>query len=236
LPNHHYSGVYGLLKLTLPALLPSALDRVVVLDTDVALATDLCDLWRQFEHFPSHASLGLVENQSDWYLPVKLWWRRRPPWPALKRGFNTGVILMRLDRLRAMNWSTAWRAETDRLLVTSQHLSTQLADQDVFNAVVAAQPDLAHKLSCEWNLQFSDHSNSRVCRGRPRIFHFNSLSKGQERRDERVAFYRRHLLIFQQMDGAHFQPIAANSSNAAEKLSDETECEVLNKTRFTTFR
>lgn len=32
--------------------------------------------------------LGLVENQSDWYLGNL--WKNHRPWPALGRGFNTG--------------------------------------------------------------------------------------------------------------------------------------------------
>ena len=38
-----------------------------------------------------------VENQSNWYIPGKLWKNHRP-WPAIGRGFNTGVILMDLAR------------------------------------------------------------------------------------------------------------------------------------------
>lgn len=35
--------------------------------------------------------LGLVENQSDWYLGNL--WKNHRPWPALGRGFNTGKLL-----------------------------------------------------------------------------------------------------------------------------------------------
>ncbi len=49
--------------------------------------------------FGPDAAIGLVENQSDWYIPGKLWKNHRP-WPAIGRGFNTGVVLMHLDRLR----------------------------------------------------------------------------------------------------------------------------------------
>ena len=41
IPNKHYSGIYGLLKLTLPKILPQFLKKVIVLDTDVTLATDM---------------------------------------------------------------------------------------------------------------------------------------------------------------------------------------------------
>ena len=41
IPNKHYSGIYGLLKLTLPKILPRSLDKTIVLDTDVTLANDI---------------------------------------------------------------------------------------------------------------------------------------------------------------------------------------------------
>ena len=51
IPNKHYSGIYGLLKLTLPKILPSKLTKVIVLDTDVTLATDISRLWQLFADF-----------------------------------------------------------------------------------------------------------------------------------------------------------------------------------------
>lgn len=36
--------------------------------------------------------IGLVENQSDWYLGNL--WKNHKPWPALGRGFNTGEGLL----------------------------------------------------------------------------------------------------------------------------------------------
>ena len=41
IPNKHYSGIYGLLKLTLPKILPKHLEKTIVLDTDVTLANDI---------------------------------------------------------------------------------------------------------------------------------------------------------------------------------------------------
>lgn len=51
IPNKHYSGVYGLLKLTLPKLLPQTLNQVIVLDTDVTFSADIADLWAVFSSF-----------------------------------------------------------------------------------------------------------------------------------------------------------------------------------------
>ncbi|EDL87368.1 like-glycosyltransferase (predicted), isoform CRA_b [Rattus norvegicus] len=88
IPNKHYSGIYGLMKLVLTKTLPANLERVIVLDTDITFATDIAELWAVFHKFKGQQVLGLVENQSDWYLGNL--WKNHRPWPALGRGYNTG--------------------------------------------------------------------------------------------------------------------------------------------------
>jgi glycosyltransferase-like protein LARGE len=39
-----------------------------VLDTDVTFATDIAELWSLFKFVRGKKVMGLVENQSDWYL------------------------------------------------------------------------------------------------------------------------------------------------------------------------
>ncbi|KAL8614332.1 hypothetical protein ACOMHN_007670 [Nucella lapillus] len=125
IPNRHYSGVYGLMKLTLPKTLPTDLDKVIVLDTDVTFATDIAELWKIFRVLKGKQAIGLVENQSDWYLG-KLW-KNHQPWPALGRGFNTGVILLDLKMLRELSWMQMWRLVAEKELMSM--LSVSLADQ-----------------------------------------------------------------------------------------------------------
>lgn len=148
IPNKHYSGIYGLMKLLLPETLPPSLHRVIVLDTDVTFATDIMELWKMFAMMSresgSPPSLGLVENQSDWYLG-KIWKKQHQPWPAIGRGFNTGVMLLDLSRLRSSDWSTAWKSVAQRELTTL--LSTSLADQDIFNAVIKQDHNLVFRVS-----------------------------------------------------------------------------------------
>ena len=83
----HYSGIFGLMKLALNKVLPKDLRKVIVLDTDIALASDISQLWKLFEYvmlliiiliitvssmkvyylnfsdFDPDNALGLVENQ-----------------------------------------------------------------------------------------------------------------------------------------------------------------------------
>ncbi|KAJ7425827.1 glycosyltransferase-like protein LARGE1 [Willisornis vidua] len=56
IPNKHYSGIYGLMKLVLTKTLPSNLERVIVLDTDITFATDIAELWAVFHKFKGCSS------------------------------------------------------------------------------------------------------------------------------------------------------------------------------------
>ncbi|XP_036718357.1 LARGE xylosyl- and glucuronyltransferase 2 isoform X3 [Balaenoptera musculus] len=159
IPNKHYSGLYGLMKLVLPSALPPDLARVIVLDTDVTFASNIAELWALFAHFSDKQVIGLVENQSDWYLGNL--WRNHRPWPALGRGFNTGVILLRLDRLRRAGWEQMWKLTATRELLTLP--ATSLADQDIFNAIIKEHPWLVRPLPCVWNVQLSDHTLAERC-------------------------------------------------------------------------
>lgn len=146
IPNKHYSGIFGLMKLVLPQILPPTLDQVIVLDTDITFESDITELWNMFITMSSssqEATIGLVENQSDWYLGTL--WKHHNPWPAIGRGYNTGVMLLNLKRLRKHRWSTMWKSVAERELKTFN--STSLADQDIFNAVIKQNQSLVFPVS-----------------------------------------------------------------------------------------
>ncbi|XP_057636840.1 xylosyl- and glucuronyltransferase LARGE2 isoform X1 [Chionomys nivalis] len=238
IPNKHYSGLYGLMKLVLPSILPLSLARVVVLDTDVTFSSDIAELWALFAHFsgeapatlpwpapsptcpgpccvltlshspeaapscpplPDKQVIGLVENQSDWYLGNL--WKNHKPWPALGRGFNTGVILLQLDRLRQSGWEQMWKLMAKRELLTLQ--ATSLADQDVFNAVIKEHPELVHPLPCVWNVQLSDHTLAERCyleAADLKVIHWNSPKKLRVK-NKHAEFFRNLHLTFLGYDG-----------------------------------
>ncbi|XP_013774124.1 LARGE xylosyl- and glucuronyltransferase 1-like [Limulus polyphemus] len=198
-PNKHYSGVYGLMKLVLTKALPDVLEKIIVLDTDVTFATDIAELWRIFHKFTSKQAIGLVENQSDWYLG-KLWKNHRP-WPALGRGFNTGVILLHLQRLREISWMQMWRLIAEKELLSM--LSTSLADQDIINAVLKQHPYLIYRLPCQWNVQLSDNTLSELCYTEVqdlKVIHWNSPKKLKVK-NKHVEFFRNLYLTFLEYDG-----------------------------------
>ena len=177
IPNSHYSGVFGLLKLTLTSTLPATLNTVIVFDTDVMFAGDVARLWQLFAAIRKRGKLfGLVENQSNWYLG-KLWENHRP-WPALGRGFNTGVMMLDLQAMRGHGWEEMWFQVTTETL--QSYKETALADQDIINAVIKEHPDIHYMLPCAWNVQLSEHSLSEYCYRDAeefKIIHWNSPKK-----------------------------------------------------------
>ncbi|RXM36638.1 Glycosyltransferase-like protein LARGE1 [Acipenser ruthenus] len=245
IPNKHYSGIYGLMKLVLTKTLPSALERVIVLDTDITFATDIAELWAVFHKFKGQQVLGVVENQSDWYLGNL--WKNHRPWPALGRGFNTGVILLLLDRLRKLKWEQMWRLTAERELMSM--LSTSLADQDIFNAVFKQNPFLVYQLPCFWNVQLSDHTRSEKCYkdvSDLKVIHWNSPKKLRVK-NKHVEFFRNLYLTFLEYDGNLLRrelfgcPSEAdhNSENLQKKLSELDEddpCYEFRRERFTVHR
>uniref|UniRef100_A0ABI7ZEQ7 LARGE xylosyl- and glucuronyltransferase 2 n=1 Tax=Felis catus TaxID=9685 RepID=A0ABI7ZEQ7_FELCA len=164
IPNKHYSGLYGLMKLVLPGALPPDLARVIVLDTDVTFASDIAELWALFAHF-------------------------------------SGVILLRLDRLRQAGWGQMWKLTATRELLTLP--ATSLADQDIFNAVIKEHPGLVQPLPCVWNVQLSDHTLAERCYSEAsdlKVIHWNSPKKLRVK-NKHVEYFRNLYLTFLEYDG-----------------------------------
>ncbi|XP_043564881.1 LARGE xylosyl- and glucuronyltransferase 1 [Chiloscyllium plagiosum] len=245
IPNKHYSGIYGLMKLVLTKTLPASLERVIVLDTDITFATDIAELWAVLHKFKGQQVLGLVENQSDWYLGNL--WKNHRPWPALSRGYNTGVILLLLDKLRKMKWEQMWRLTAERELMNM--LSTSLADQDIFNAVIKQNPILVYQLPCFWNVQLSDHTRSEQCYkdvSDLKVIHWNSPKKLRVK-NKHVEFFRNLYLTFLEYDGNLLRrelfgcpsEVDKNSQNLQKQLlelDEDDPCYEFRRERFTVHR
>ncbi|XP_041969668.1 LARGE xylosyl- and glucuronyltransferase 2-like [Aricia agestis] len=173
IPNSHYSGVYGLVKLLFPKILPPSLSQVIVLDSDLTFLCDIAELWHLFRNMSSEQYLGLVENMSNWYYSTGRW-------PALGRGYNTGVMLLDLNKMRSkVDWRTLWYETVEDNLRTLKQ--TSLADQDVINAIIKNNPQIVYNMSCQYNVQMSTLTLAKNCYGEDvknvKIVHWNSPNK-----------------------------------------------------------
>ncbi|KAF9802920.1 hypothetical protein SFRURICE_015517 [Spodoptera frugiperda] len=48
--NSHYSGIYALVKLLFPDILPDSLSQAIVLDSDLTFLCDVAELWAMFRN------------------------------------------------------------------------------------------------------------------------------------------------------------------------------------------
>ncbi|XP_013171453.1 PREDICTED: glycosyltransferase-like protein LARGE2 isoform X2 [Papilio xuthus] len=173
-PNSHYSGIYALVKLLFPDILPDTLQQVIVLDSDLTFLCDIAELWNIFNNMTENQLFGLVENESNWYFDTA------KRWPALGRGYNTGVMLLDLNKIRnKINWTKVWHSAVNENIELLKQ--TTLADQDVINAIIKKDPILVYNISCQYNVQMSTKTLAKGCYGEDRnnikIIHWNSPSK-----------------------------------------------------------
>ncbi|XP_046841650.1 LARGE xylosyl- and glucuronyltransferase 2-like isoform X2 [Xenia sp. Carnegie-2017] len=218
IPNRHYSGVYGLLKLTLPHLLSEAIEKVIVLDTDIIFASNIAELWELFSRQTGEQG----------------------------RGFNTGVMLLDLFKLRKLNWKSIWRLTAERELTT--FLATSLADQDIFNAVIKRHPHLVQKLPCAWNIQLSDNmrrtliDNCYAEVSNLKVIHWNSPKKLKVN-NSHAEFLRNHYLTFLEYDGdllrgRLFSCLKADKARSSilKTLDEDDPCYIVRRERLLTRR
>lgn len=210
----HYSHRYGLIKLKIiDALVAStkSIDRAIVIDTDMLVLGNIARVWTEFDGSQdslSPRSIGLVENQSDWYLRMDSnMSRAHRVWPAIGRGFNTGLIVLDLKQMRQLNattgWSDMWKRAAESQLASE--LYTSLADQDIMNAIARVHSELVLKLPCNLNLQLHDHSKvDKLCPSQRaadlRIVHWNSPNKLQTS-NPLARFYKNWQQTFVNWDG-----------------------------------
>ncbi|KAF5400245.1 hypothetical protein PHET_06040 [Paragonimus heterotremus] len=153
----HYSGSRSYIKLYLPEILPSSVEKVIMLDADMLVNRHICDLWAHFDRFNETQAFAMVPETSPYY------WSEtgRKYWPSLGPGYNAGLVLFHLSRLRSMAWNSLWNENLQYLLSKIDILPT--AEQDVLNRIGHVQPQLLYTLPCTWNVQMGVLSVTNMC-------------------------------------------------------------------------
>ena len=166
--NHVSRAAY--IKILLPQIFPQT-ERIIFLDSDLLLNDDITELWNKFDEtyilqavwnpgydYDNHI-LGLDENDKT---------------------FNSGVMLMNLEKMREMKISEALL----KFIEEKNHL-TRLNDQAAFNAIFAKNWG---ELDLKWNVQYQfywlksqdlkiSNTQKREMLSNPSILHFTSHSK-----------------------------------------------------------
>ncbi|XP_057698138.1 xyloside xylosyltransferase 1 [Corythoichthys intestinalis] len=190
----YYSDAIFFLSVAMHHILPENLTRIVQLDLDLKYRTNIRDLFKEFNHFPPGAVLGIAREMQPVYRHTFWQYRKEnpetrvgdPP-PEGLPGFNSGVMLLDLAAMRA---SALYNQLLDTRNVTKladkYSVKGHLGDQDFFTMISMEHPELFYSLACGWNRQlctwWRDHGYRDVfqlyyrCDGPIYIYHGNCNS------------------------------------------------------------
>lgn len=138
---------------------PEDLEKLVVLDIDLEIKTDLSKLHNEFNNFQEGQGIGLANDQTPHYRSLLSEFRKFNPETqagevGFYQGFNTGVALYNLAVMRASD-TYLKSVEPNRVveLATKYKLRGTVGDQDWLTVLSWESPNLFHRLPCQFNVQ-----------------------------------------------------------------------------------
>ncbi|CAH8862959.1 unnamed protein product [Trichobilharzia szidati] len=171
----HYSGYRSYLKLLITQILPPEVDKVILLDSDMLFNDDIVKLWKLFNEFNEDQCIGIVAEQNPTFYSNM----GHKFWPNLGFGYNAGLLLIDLAKLRKRQWDKLWMKVVFYLMKQKGRLPT--AEQDVINAMLSQNKRWLYEIPCEWNIQLSAFSLRQRC---PVVWKFIFSDKNQEEFNE----------------------------------------------------
>ncbi len=190
-PGGNYRDPIFFLGVGLHRILPPEIGKVIKLDFDILLRSNVIDLQKELAAFQDTNVIGLgPELQPVYRRGLRKYRDENPttragsPLPEGQPGLNAGVTLFDLDRMRRSEaYNAALEPAAIDALATKYHFKGHLGDQDFYTLLSFEHEELFYKLDCAYNRQlctwWKDHSEPGVfdvyhaCPGEPKIYHGN---------------------------------------------------------------
>ncbi len=189
--NSYYSHSLFFLSLAFHRIFKT-IDKIILLDIDVQFNEDLSQLYSEFSKFNSKAVIGIAHEQQPVYYHILHDYRRRMQNETLLGssppngfpGFNSGVLLMNLKRMRESKlYNSLLNSSAIEMLCNKYSFRGHLGDQDFYTIVSFDYQQLFHVIPCFWNRQLCQwwryHGYGHVfdqynrCDGDIKLFHGN---------------------------------------------------------------
>ncbi|VDP38123.1 unnamed protein product [Schistosoma margrebowiei] len=90
------------------------------MDIDILLNTDIIELWNHFDYFEETQSIGIGLEQNPYFQKVMT--KLDSNWKGY--GYNNGVLLLHLSKIRSTNWNHLWMYKTKRAHAKQGYLTT----------------------------------------------------------------------------------------------------------------
>lgn len=160
-PKSYFTNALFFLSIFTHTILPLSIQKVILLDTDIKFKTDVKLLFNIFEEFEDGHVIGLARENQPVYRHLLSTYRHKHPTTTIgdppphgKSGFNSGVILMDLERMRnSKEYNQLTNVEYFSSLAKEFEFKGHLGDQDFYTLLSFQHHHLFHTLPCQWNRQ-----------------------------------------------------------------------------------
>ncbi|XP_005092847.1 xyloside xylosyltransferase 1 [Aplysia californica] len=157
-----FSDTIFFLSMVMHRFLPSSVSKLILFDVDIVFQSDVKDLFSLFDDFNEKNVMGLARENQPVYRNVFWEYRKKNPGtrigeppPTGLTGFNSGVVLLDLDKMRRSKVYNVYLDEVRMLssLVQKYEFQGNLGDQDLFTLISIENEELFYVLPCRWNRQ-----------------------------------------------------------------------------------
>lgn len=191
--GHHYAEPLFCLSLGLHRVFQGS-KRIILIDIDTRITSDIVQLHRHFTLFNDTTIMGIAYEQQPVYRHGLQEYRKRKPGTRCGEppdrgfpGFNSGVLLLDLGRMRSSAlYQELLLKERVENLTAKYSFKGILGDQDYYTLLGCEHPELFHVLPCTWNKQLCRYwyehgyrdvfGDYQVCKGEVNIYHGNCNS------------------------------------------------------------
>lgn len=158
-PDSYYSHALFFLSVALHKVLEY--DKIIMLDADLKFNVDISNLYNLFADFEVSNIIGIAREAQPVYRHVFHSYRSKnpdtrvgePP-PNGLTGFNSGVLLLDLNRMRnSVTYNKLLDVTHFSELVKEFEFKGHLGDQDFFTLLSMKHEELFYILPCQWNRQ-----------------------------------------------------------------------------------
>lgn len=140
---------------------PKRLHKIIFLDVDLVFKEDIAKLYEEFSKFEAQNVMGIGPDlQPQYRMDFSKYRSENPgtivgsPRPGGLQGFNTGVVLFDLDRMRkSALYNSLLNSTVIEFLCEKYKFHGYLGHQDFFTLTGMEYPELYYKLDCTWNRQ-----------------------------------------------------------------------------------
>ncbi|XP_063965400.1 xyloside xylosyltransferase 1-like [Lytechinus pictus] len=140
-------------------ILPDFVHQIIMIDTDLKFLSDISGLFAHFDKFGDSNVMGIAHDQQPTYRDAFSAYRARypntrvgSPAPNGLPGFNSGVVLLDLDRMRSSQLYNHYLNPLVAEFISNKYLfKGNLGDQDFYSLIGNERENLFYVLPCSWN-------------------------------------------------------------------------------------